>query len=373
MDAKNVMDTTSGTPADAVAEDKQRSARKRLTERFPGVDFDGWTVEVSFRKSVPGFDTYYFPPGSTRKLRSLNEVHKFLFPAADAAECSTMVLDNEDEEPEDDDDFIVPVGPVGQDIINLVRDLGKDIAKRHQDGCAEFWTELEYKSFIVYYRGDLQTFEFRGHKFRVYTRENSLYMKEVENNGWDWRLPLDTLSDGSSVRIKTHEKQVVYAMEEGELPLKITEHDLLVAFAYIDQEGRELEWHVTATIKYVVDDGPVDDRPVDEPLLTLTLGCFYTFANSAEEEMAEAAAEAAEGNMAEDDDDNDSVCEHCGDGGDLLICDGCDNYYHRGCVGLSDDFSDDPKEKWLCPWCLEEDDDTAGHKGQLIDLTVDTP
>jgi hypothetical protein len=349
--------------ADAAAE-KEKNARRNMTTRFPGVDFDGWTVEVRFRKSKSGSYVHYCPPGSSRKLRSLNEVDDFLFPASARAECSTMVLGNEDEELEDEEieesddeeSFIVPDEvTVDEATINLVRSLGKEIAKRKRgDRCVEFWTEFTYKAFIVYYRGELETFEFRGHKFRVYVAENSLWMREVENNGRDWRLPLDTFSDGRSVRISTHERRVIYAMEDCELPLNITEHDLLVAFGYMDEEGRALEWHVTAAIVIDYDD---NDRPVnvDRPVILL-LNYFYTFANS-EEEVA------AEKEMKDAAEEDDAVCELCRDGGEVLICDGCEGYYHGGCVGLSDV----PEGEWLCPWCLEQ----RPNKREVIDLTGD--
>jgi hypothetical protein len=56
-----------------------------------------------------------------------------------------------------------------------------------------------------------------------------------------------------------------------------------------------------------------------------------------------------------DDDENgdNDRCGVCGDGGDLLICDGCDTSYHLHCVNLSEV----PEGDWFCPECIEKDDD----------------
>ena len=50
---------------------------------------------------------------------------------------------------------------------------------------------------------------------------------------------------------------------------------------------------------------------------------------------------------AADDDDDDDVCWTCGQGGELLLCDGCEAQHHNGCVGLAMV----PEGEWLCPDC----------------------
>ena len=52
---------------------------------------------------------------------------------------------------------------------------------------------------------------------------------------------------------------------------------------------------------------------------------------------------------------DDDKCEICGEGGDLLICDGCEKTYHTKCVNLSEI----PKGDWFCPTCQSKDDDAA--------------
>ncbi len=51
--------------------------------------------------------------------------------------------------------------------------------------------------------------------------------------------------------------------------------------------------------------------------------------------------------------DDDDKCEICGEGGDLLICDGCEKTYHTQCVNLSEI----PNGDWFCPTCQLKDDD----------------
>ena len=51
--------------------------------------------------------------------------------------------------------------------------------------------------------------------------------------------------------------------------------------------------------------------------------------------------------------DEDDRCFICEDGGDLLICDGCEKSYHLQCVGLSEV----PQGDWFCPECSLKDDD----------------
>lgn len=46
-------------------------------------------------------------------------------------------------------------------------------------------------------------------------------------------------------------------------------------------------------------------------------------------------------------DENEDVCTECGDGGDLLLCDGCPRAFHTDCVGESRI----PKGNWYCSNC----------------------
>ncbi|KAF3784413.1 Increased DNA methylation 1 [Nymphaea thermarum] len=45
--------------------------------------------------------------------------------------------------------------------------------------------------------------------------------------------------------------------------------------------------------------------------------------------------------------DNDDLCTICGDGGDLLLCDGCPRAFHTECVALSCI----PRGNWYCSYC----------------------
>ena len=45
------------------------------------------------------------------------------------------------------------------------------------------------------------------------------------------------------------------------------------------------------------------------------------------------------------------VCEVCGDGGDLLCCDGCINSYHQKC--LNPPMEEVPEGSWFCPSCVK--------------------
>ncbi|KAK9058815.1 hypothetical protein SSX86_023658 [Deinandra increscens subsp. villosa] len=44
---------------------------------------------------------------------------------------------------------------------------------------------------------------------------------------------------------------------------------------------------------------------------------------------------------------NDDLCRVCGDGGDLLLCDGCPRSFHQECAGESSI----PQGKWYCKYC----------------------
>ena len=47
--------------------------------------------------------------------------------------------------------------------------------------------------------------------------------------------------------------------------------------------------------------------------------------------------------------DHNSLCEKCGQGGEVLLCEGCNLSYHPTC--LQPALVDIPDEAWLCPEC----------------------
>jgi hypothetical protein len=49
---------------------------------------------------------------------------------------------------------------------------------------------------------------------------------------------------------------------------------------------------------------------------------------------------------------DDDRCVICKDGGELIVCDGCETSYHTACAGLSEV----PEGDWFCPQCSEKDD-----------------
>eukprot|EP00249_Psilotum_nudum_P013656 c24443_g1_i2 orf=966-2783(+) len=48
--------------------------------------------------------------------------------------------------------------------------------------------------------------------------------------------------------------------------------------------------------------------------------------------------------------ENDDLCAECGDGGDLLLCDGCPRSYHTECAGLAEI----PDGDWFCLNCRDQ-------------------
>ena len=50
--------------------------------------------------------------------------------------------------------------------------------------------------------------------------------------------------------------------------------------------------------------------------------------------------------------DHNSLCEKCGQDGEVLLCEGCNLSYHPTC--LQPALVDIPDEAWLCPECTEQ-------------------
>ncbi|KAF8396750.1 hypothetical protein HHK36_018380 [Tetracentron sinense] len=48
--------------------------------------------------------------------------------------------------------------------------------------------------------------------------------------------------------------------------------------------------------------------------------------------------------------DSDDMCTVCGDGGDMILCDGCPRAFHTACLELKDI----PEGDWYCPYCKDK-------------------
>ena len=57
-------------------------------------------------------------------------------------------------------------------------------------------------------------------------------------------------------------------------------------------------------------------------------------------------------------DGNSDFCMICGLGGDLILCDGCPNVAHVGCIKELEDVGDD--EEWFCAGCKFQTKKSSG-------------
>ncbi|CAL5207132.1 unnamed protein product [Lathyrus oleraceus] len=63
--------------------------------------------------------------------------------------------------------------------------------------------------------------------------------------------------------------------------------------------------------------------------------------------------------------DSDDMCAICGDGGDLILCNGCPRAFHAACLGLHTV----PASGWHCLNCKDNTDDERGVRPIMIRLT----
>ena len=63
------------------------------------------------------------------------------------------------------------------------------------------------------------------------------------------------------------------------------------------------------------------------------------------------------------DDDNEDQCEMCGNGGELLCCDGCPAAFHLYC--LEPKMKTIPKDDWYCPQCVARQERQAAIQRNL--------
>lgn len=72
---------------------------------------------------------------------------------------------------------------------------------------------------------------------------------------------------------------------------------------------------------------------------------------------------AADDALGADDEDQDAWCHVCGDGGELLLCDGCPRAFHLECVWPPMRRSDVPAGDWFCSLCRRNGTDTGAAAG----------
>ena len=56
-------------------------------------------------------------------------------------------------------------------------------------------------------------------------------------------------------------------------------------------------------------------------------------------------------------------CAICEDGGDMLVCDGCEHAYHPGC--LNPPLKKVPEGDWFCPYCVDKKKSARGKSPQV--------
>ena len=71
-------------------------------------------------------------------------------------------------------------------------------------------------------------------------------------------------------------------------------------------------------------------------------------------------------------DENDDECQHCGEPGNLIMCDHCPASWHGKCLGLSRAEVKALPDSWLCPKCDPLcGDDKAISKCSVISRMLD--